>query len=102
MDRLRRLSVWGSWLLAAGIVLGVGWGYHPLNAQSDGDRRIKDLEEVHSDRRISVVETRLDSIEFLAKIILTGVIGQLVLQGMNFRTRRPVRAGDDARVKLSE
>ncbi len=84
----KRVTIWGSWLLIGWILCGVGYTYHPLFAQTDVERRVKELEEVHSDRRLSVVETRLDSIEFLGKAILTGVIGQLVLQGLNFRIRR--------------
>lgn len=82
---MKRAGFWCAWLTVAALVV---MGIIDLKAQSDIDRRIAAIEEVHPDRRLSVVETRLDSIEFLGKAILTGVLGQLVLQGLNLRTRK--------------
>lgn len=87
--RARRVQVWGSWCLlcfVAAMLISVKVGGQDL------ERRIKIQEDVRADTRLATLETRLDSIEFLGKAILVAVIGQLVLNGMNFRTRSSAEA----------
>ena len=63
----------------------------PSRAQ-DLDRRVVTLEDAHADRRLSVIETRLDSIEYLGKGILLAVASQLAINGFNgFQLRRRFR-----------
>lgn len=87
--RVRRVQVWGSWCLLCFVVamlVSVKVGGQDL------ERRIKLQEDIRADTRLTAIETRLDSIEFIGKAILVAVIGQLVLNGMNFRTRSTVEA----------
>lgn len=94
-DIMKRAGFWCAWL-TVGILLAMG--AIDIRAQADIERRITEIEQVHPDRRLSIVETRLDSIEFLGKAILTGVIGQLVLQGLNFRSRKSQNDSSQRRI----
>jgi hypothetical protein len=84
----RRTGTCVSWLLFA-LLLGIVW-VTPGRGQ-DLDRRVQTLEEAHPDRRLSVIETRLDSIEYIGKGILVVVLAQLALKGLEFRGRKSDR-----------
>lgn len=67
-------------------LLAVAWGWPRLAAQStDHDRRIDRLENIQAERRLSVLESRLDSIETVGKGILIAVAAQLLLSGLQLR-----------------
>lgn len=94
LQRIRRVQVWGSWCLLcffSAMLLTVH-----IRGQVDLERRLQEQEAVHADRRLSVIETRLDSIEFLGRGILLTVAGQLVLNGLAFRRR--LNADEEPRV----
>lgn len=95
MPMVHRAHLWGSWLLLVMMVSLVSLNYVRVRGQStvDLERRMTSMEEVKADKRISIVETRLDNIEFLGKTILTGVFGQLMLQVLNFRRRQGTGSG---------
>ena len=71
--------------------------YHPIMAQYDYiDRRLTAIESVNADRRLSVLESRLDGIESVGHAIMVGVGIQLILTGLAFKRseRGPHRATD--------
>lgn len=92
---IQRAGFWCAWGTVAALLV---MGAIDIKAQADIERRVAAIEDVHPDRRLSIVETRLDSIEFLGKAILTGVIGQLVLQGLNFRSRKSQNDASSRRI----
>jgi len=79
-------TAWGAWLLAL-ILLGLLSS--GVGRTQELDRRVQKLEDDHADRRLVLIELRLDNIEFLGKGILLAVIGQLVLHGWELRATRP-------------
>lgn len=87
----RRLQQWGAWaclVLLVSLVSGVA------RAQVTPDeltRRIQNLEGAHADNRMTAIETRLDTLEYIGKGILVIVAAQLVLNGLNLRGRKEDR-----------
>ncbi len=77
--------MWGSFAL---VFVALGVLVAPLVGQTaDLERRVAEQESIHADRRLSVIETRLDSIEFLGRGILLTVGGQLLLNGLALKRR---------------
>lgn len=56
---------------------------------TDVDRLRNEFESTHADRRLAVIETRLDAVEFLLKGAVLGIGGQILLAvGMSLRSRK--------------
>lgn len=69
-------------------LLAVAWAWPTIAAQSaDQDRRLHNLESIGAERRLAVLENRLDNIETVGKGILIAVAAQLLLSGLQMRPR---------------
>lgn len=87
--RGRRLVM--PWCLLS-FLCGIAWGSWQVtipSAQSlDVERRLNALEEIKTDKRLAVLESRLDSLETVGRGTLMAVVTQLLLSGIEIRRRR--------------
>lgn len=82
MDSFRRGSACVLLLFMLCMVASVAYA----RAQ-DLERRVDNLEAVQADRRLSIMETRIDTIDGVGKGILVVVATQLILQAFGLKRR---------------
>lgn len=83
MDILRRAASCFLLFFMLGLVASVAYA----RAQ-DLERRLDNLEAVQSERRLTAIETRLETIDSVGKGILVIVAAQLLLQGLGLKKNK--------------
>lgn len=87
--KLRRVQCWASWALLAFLSLVVVSAVHAQ--QTDFDRRMSEQEAIHAEQRLTRLETRLDGLTNIGTGILVVVGAQLLMSGLNLRSRKGER-----------
>ena len=86
VHRRSNLFAWGLLGLLASVLL-----IAPLRGQ-DIERRVSELEQAHPDRRLSVIEAKLENLDFIGRGVLIAVGGQLILTVFDLRSRKSDRS----------